>query len=84
MEVKNYLKKTSKEYLLIPLQSNLATRYELTNLMMIHRFKSNQAFHSTVQIASDFLYEKLQDKLQDILYELNEAANEDAKKEEEY
>lgn len=44
--------------------------------------KSSQAFHSTVQIASDYLYEKLQDKLQDILYEFNEAANEDAKKEE--
>jgi len=45
--------------------------------------KSNQAFHSTVQIASDYLYEKLQDKLQDILYEINAVVNEETKKEEE-
>jgi len=40
--------------------------------------KGNQAFHSTVSIASDYLYEKIQDKLQDILFELTEAAANEA------
>jgi len=45
--------------------------------------KANTALLSSVQIASDYLYEKLQDKLQDILLELTEAANEAARREEE-
>jgi len=35
--------------------------------------KSSAAFHSTVSIASDYLYEKLLDQLQDIVFELTEA-----------
>jgi len=35
--------------------------------------KSSAAFHSTVSIASDYLYEKLLDKIQDIVFELTEA-----------
>jgi len=45
--------------------------------------KANSALLSSVQIASDYLYEKLYDKLQEILMDLNEAANEAARKEEE-
>jgi len=43
--------------------------------------KANQALYSTVQIASDYLYEKMQDKLQDYLFEMNAAQEaEEAKK----
>eukprot|EP01114_Cavostelium_apophysatum_P024573 TRINITY_DN965_c0_g1_i1.p1 TRINITY_DN965_c0_g1~~TRINITY_DN965_c0_g1_i1.p1 ORF type:complete len:960 (+),score=342.73 TRINITY_DN965_c0_g1_i1:143-3022(+) len=43
--------------------------------------KASQAFYSTVSIASDYLYEKVQDQLQDIVDELTEAAHNQAHEE---
>jgi len=44
--------------------------------------KANQALYSTVQIASDYLYEKVQDKLQDVLFEMNAAEQKAAEQKE--